>query len=226
MDENMITLESKIDQHARKFRKFKYLKLTNFFSEERFEILYDECMRLLNDHSKRKDFLMEETNSTPRKITTVSGKVIHDQSNIIKDLYRDSSLIEFLERVSNEKLYITPDIADRHAIHRLHKKGDEHGGHVDTYPYVFIIFLEHPDINEGGELEFVPDSINISDLNSEKVIRDSFKSGECYFMKAGVNVHCVKPLKVDSNRTVLVLTYANIDSKNITLSYSSNKLYD
>lgn len=64
--------------------------------------------------------------------------------------------------------------------------------HVDTYPYVFL--LEHPKVDEGGELVFVPNSLEVDELGTEKAFKTTFHAGECYFMRAGSNVHCVLPL--------------------------------
>lgn len=217
---------SDVNFYVKEFAKNGYLKFSNFFAPEVFNALLIDSLDLLNRKSRRKDFVMEETNFTLRKISTVSGNVIHSESKFISEFYKNKDLVGFLEKISGKQLFLTPDMADRHTIHRLHKKGDEHGGHVDTYPYVFIICLEYPGEDGGGELEFVPNSKNIEDLKTKKTIKDSLQTGECYFMHSGANVHCVLPLKKDINRTVLVFTYADIDSKDIEISYSSDKLYN
>ena len=217
--ENVLNLQEE-------FRANKFVKLPSFFTNEKFQSLFNESINLLDSHSKRKDFLMEDTEFTPRRISTVSGNVIFNESSLITELYQNEDLISFLETIAEEKLYLTPDIADRHAIHRLHKKNDIHGGHVDTYPYVLITCLESPGIDGGGELEYVPNSLDIKDLDTDKAIRKFIDKGESYFMKAGLSVHRVLPLQKEVNRTVVVFTYADEVSKNIIESYSSNLLYD
>ena len=224
--EVMTLHERSIESCITEFRKNRYLKFSGFFTDAAFDALQQETLALLDRHSKRKDFAMEETEFTLRKISTVSGNVIHATSPIITDLYANKHLISFLEQLAGTALYLTPDMDDRHAIHRLHREGDEHGAHVDTYPYVFIICLEGPGDEGGGELKFVYDSKNISDLESDRALCDVLRTGECYFMHSGLNVHCVLPLKKDVHRTVLVLTYADAESKDIDVSYSSSKLYN
>ncbi|AXG70694.1 hypothetical protein KORDIASMS9_02940 [Kordia sp. SMS9] len=208
------------------FKKIGYIKFTSFFMKETFSSLLKESNTLLESHAKRKDFQMEETNNSPRKISTVSGHVIQEESKFITELYNNESLIEFLEELSGVKLYITPDISDRHAIHKLHKKNDVHGGHIDTYPFVLITCLEAPTEDGGGELEFVPYSTNLDDLGTKKSIIDAIKTGDSYFMHAGMSVHRVLPLRENTNRTVLVFTYADEISKDIKLSYSTDQLYN
>ena len=219
-------VEAKVDLFKQEFAKLGYVKLTSFFTQDVIDSLIQESYRLLDTHAKRKDFLMDETNFTPRKISTVSGHVIDKESQLISDLYCNEGVLNFLEEIANVRLFETPDVADKHAIHKLHRKNDIHGGHVDTYPFVLITCLESPGQDGGGELEFVPNSLNLEDLGTEKAIRDTLKVGESYFMHASESVHRVLPLVKDTNRTVLVFTYADQQSKNIEVSYSSNKLYD
>ncbi|KAB8151542.1 hypothetical protein EZY14_017755 [Kordia sp. TARA_039_SRF] len=222
----MVLTEKKLERLTSEFDRIGYVKLASFFSEEVIENLQKEALRLLSKHGKRKDFVMDETDFTLRKITTVSGNLIDEESTMITDMYKDEKLISYLEEICDNKLFLTPDMADRHAIHMLHKKDDVHGGHLDTYPYVLITCLESPGVDGGGELEFVPFSENMDDLGSEKSVFDKLDVGDSYFMTASKSIHRVLPLKKDKNRTVLVFTYADEFSKDIEISYSSNKLYD
>lgn len=222
----MIREDLTIDFYVDEYKKTGFVKIPNLFKMEIFNDLKEESLKLLDDYSKRKNFIMEETNSTLRKISTVSGKVIYKESSLIAKLYETKELLYFLEKIAGKKLFLTPDIADRHAIHRLHKKGDEHGAHVDTYPYVLITCIGDPGELGGGELKYVPNSLDMDDLATDKSITEKLLKGESYFMHASESVHCVLPLQKDTNRTVLVFTYADAISKEVKESYSSNKLYD
>jgi len=215
-----------IEMYKQEFAKYGYVKVSPLLTNDTIDILIEESNVLMDKYAKRKDFLMYETESTPRKISTVSGNIVNEESGFISSLYKNSQVVEFLEEISGNRLFETPDIADRHAIHKLHRKNDIHGGHVDTYPYVLITCLESPGRDGGGELEFVPNSLEIKDLGTEKSIKDILLTGESYFMRADKSVHRVLPLRKETNRTVLVFTYADLNSKNIEISYSSNKLYD
>ncbi len=230
LNEELITVSNdclaKLDTFIDEFKLTGFTKLPNLLNEKEYTLLFNEAVRLLENFSKRKDFIMEETENTIRKISTVSGNIISNSSEIIPQFYQNQELVKFLGEIAETELFLTPDMADRHTVHRLHKKGDEHGGHVDTYPYVLVFLLEHPSFEEGGQLKFVPNSLDVKDLDTDKAIVASFKSGDCYFMKAGANVHSVLPLKKDAHRTVLVFTYADEVSNKILTSYSSNKLYD
>lgn len=208
------------------FDQIGYIKLPSFFIPAVFDNIETEVNNLLEAFALRKDFLMEETNNTPRRITTVSGKVIDQESPFLTDLYKNDEIIDFITKITDNSICLTPDMADRHAIHKLHKKNDIHGGHLDTYPYVLITCFESPGKDGGGELEFVPKSMDLSELGTEKSVIDYLEKGDSYLMNASHSVHRVLPLKEDRNRTVLVLTYADLATKDVDISYSSNKLYD
>jgi len=89
-------------------------------------------------------------------------------------------------------VYVAPDIFERHAIHRLKKRGDVHGVHLDKYAFVFVIFIQTPPEEVGGCLEFVPHSMEISDLDTPLVQRVGHNVGDCYFMKpnSGTKPRC------------------------------------
>lgn len=215
-----------ISIYVNEFRKLGFVKLPTLLNSTDYDLLFKESINLLENYSRRKDFVMEETNFTLRKITTVSGNVVSQRSKLISHFYQNKDLREFLEAIAETNLFLTPDSADRHTVHRMHHKGDEHGGHVDTYPYVLVFLLEHPKVDEGGELVFVPNSLEVDELGTEKAFKTTFHAGECYFMRAGSNVHCVLPLVTDCHRTVLVFTYADEITAVVSTSYSSDKLYD
>jgi len=218
--------DTTVENLQAEFARKCYLKLPKFFQDTIFSILKEEAFDLLERHARRKDFIMEETESTKRHISTVSGNKVKMHSSFIPALYENKVMIEHLEDIAGEKLFLTPDPADRHAVHRLHRQGDIHGGHVDDYAFVLIMCLEAPNADQGGEIEFVPNSTNIKDLGTSKSLIDRLEVGDAYFMRSNKAVHRVLPLKEDTNRTVVVFTYADLETKNISVSYSSDSLYD
>lgn len=208
------------------FAKDCYIKLPSFFKDAVLSRLKKEAFQLLEKQSKRKDFKMLETKGTFRHISTVSGNEISKHSSFIPMLYTNEKMIAFLREVAGETIFLTPDLADRHAIHRMHRQGDIHGGHVDDYAFVLILCLEAPDKHQGGGIEFVPYSKELNDLKTNKVRKDFLEVGDAYFMRSNKAVHRVAPLKETVNRTVVVFTYADLETKDIKISYSSASLYD
>lgn len=202
-----------------------YVKLPLFFNDDSFAILKAEVLRIFEQHSRRRDFNMKHEQNTPRHLSTVSGITVAEHSPMITDLYRDSQLIEFLCGIAGTQVYLVPDPFDRHVIHRLDKVGDVHGGHLDTYAFAFAIFIETPPEEAGGCLEFVPHSMEISDLDKPLAKRVGHHVGDCYFMKTNQAVHRVLPLSEEVKRTNLIFTYADDETINIDISYSSQPLY-
>ncbi|MDM9582351.1 hypothetical protein [Nostoc sp. GT001] len=202
-----------------------YVKLPLFFNDDSFAILKTEVLRIFEQHSRRRDFNMKHEQNTPRHLSTVSGVAVAEHSQLIPALYRDSHLIEFLCGIAGTQVHLVPDPFDRHVIHRLDKIGDVHGGHLDTYAFAFAIFIETPPKKAGGCLEFVPHSMEISDLDTSLAKRVGHHVGDCYFMKTNQSVHRVLPLSEEVKRTNLILTYADDETINIDISYSSQPLY-
>jgi hypothetical protein len=202
-----------------------YVKLPLLFNDDSFAILKAEVLRIFEQHSRRRDFNMKHEKNTPRHLSTVSGVAVAEHSQLIPALYRDSHLIEFLCGIAGTQVYLVPDPFDRHVIHRLDKIGDIHGGHLDTYAFAFAIFIETPLEEAGGCLEFVPHSMEISDLDTPLAKRVGHNVGDCYFMKTNKAVHRVLPLGEEVKRTNLIFTYADDETKNIDISYSSQPLY-
>ncbi len=202
-----------------------YVKLPLFFNNDSFTILKAEVLRIFEQQSRRRDFNMKHEQNTPRHLSTVSGIAIAEHSQIIPVLYRNSQLINFLCGIAGTQVYLVPDPFDRHVIHRLDKIGDVHGGHLDTYAFAFAIFIETPPSEVGGCLEFVPHSVEISDLDTSLAKRVGHNVGDCYFMKTNKTAHRVLPLLEEVKRTNLIFTYADDETRNIDISYSSQPLY-
>lgn len=224
-DESLITIPYE-DDLSKVFAQSCFIKLPSFFKKGLFELLKEEAFMLLSHHSNRKDFLMPATNFTKRQITTVSGKQVNTHGNYIPSLYTLPALTAFLSKIAGESIFYTPDQIDRHTVHRMHREADEHGGHVDSYAFAFVICLESPAINEGGEVQFIPNSLEIDKLSSDEAITERLNVGDCYFMRTDKAVHRVRSLKKETNRTVIVMTYADENTKDLVESYSSENLYD
>jgi hypothetical protein len=200
-----------------------YVHLPNFFEPATFSMLRQEIERLL-EKKHRKDFLMEDTDNTPRHISTVGGVMVTENSTLIPALYENAALMDFLEGVAGQPIYTVRDKNEHHVINCLHKVGDTHGGHVDSYAYAFNIFFDAPDVDGGGELVYVPNSTKISDLDTDKAIFAHNNVGDAYFFRTDLCAHRVNPLTKDGRRTILNLVYAEETTKDL-MSYSSSKLY-
>ena len=155
---------------------------------------------------RRRDFLMECMDNSPRRMNIVNGHIIEQNSTIIPALYNDPAIIEFLSSVIGEQvLPLTGDI-DRYVINQLQMTSDTFGAHYDDYPISFVIILESPGIEGGGYSEMVPRAHSLSQLD-ENPIRLPLKAGDAYVLKTDTTAHRVAPLKQDTLRTAINFAY-------------------
>lgn len=226
MNQEKIALATKYSSElSTAFAENCFVKLPSFFEESIFNDLRDEALRLLGEHSNRKDFIMVETDNTPRHFSNVTGNVLHETKSLTDAIYTHPSLVNFLSKIAGEPLFFPIGIPERYAIHRMHKIGDIHGGHVDLFAFAFVICIESPGEDGGGELQFVPNELEISQLDSSNAIKVALKPGDCYFLHSNRSVHRVLPLKKEFNRTVIACGYADRATKDIERSYSTKSLY-
>ncbi|MBD2606719.1 hypothetical protein H6G81_19815 [Scytonema hofmannii FACHB-248] len=68
--------------------------------------------------------------------------------------------------------------------------------------------------------------MEISDLDTALAKRVGHNVGDCYFMKTNKTVHRVLPLWEEVKRTNLIFTYADDETINNGISYSSQPLYN
>lgn len=211
-----------MDEVKIKFKNEQIIIFENLLTEEGFSLLKKEANKL-KDFFIRKDFLMKDSENTPRRLSTINTIDIKSMSTILPSFYYDQDLLDFLSEIANETVYSLSNKFESFVINSLHQKNDTHGGHIDDYPYAFNIILEAPSV--GGELELVLDSTKVSDLKNEEILkRYLLKAGNCYLLKSDVNVHRVAELKSDDVRTVLNFSYSDFKNKDLP-SYSSSSLY-
>lgn len=205
------------------FKNDFYIRFPSFFKPAAFQLLCMEARRL-SDRAIRRDLKMAATGNTPRKMCTVGGDQITENSTVIPALYRDQALLSFLAGVAGEEVYEIPDPVENFGINILERTGDVHGGHVDTYAFAFNLLVETPPKGGGGALEFVPGSAALEDLDGPKACRIEHQLGDCYLLKADQAIHRVAPLTRPGRRMVISLGYANPATIDLR-SYSSELLY-
>lgn len=205
------------------FAREKYVRFPSFFTPKGFALLSDEVERLRR-LSIRRDLQMEGSEGSPRKMSTLGGHVIGEYSTIVPQLYNDADLLAFLGGVAGEEVLVVPDPVENFVLNVLHKPGDIHGGHIDTYAFAFNIFIEGPPEDAGGALEFVPDSDQLEDLDGPKVRRVWHRPNDCYLLKTDEVPHRVAPLTREVRRTIINMAFANHATVDLA-SYSSSVLY-
>jgi len=60
------------------------------------ELSWAEFLRIFEQHSRRRDFLMKQDGNTPRFMSNVSGNAVAEHSPLIPAIYHNSQLMDFL----------------------------------------------------------------------------------------------------------------------------------
>jgi len=155
---------------------------------------------------RRRDFLMECMDNSPRRMNVVNGHIIEQNSSLVPALYNNPAVIEFLSSVIGEQVLPLTDDVDRYVINQLQMTSDTFGAHYDDYPISFVIILESPGMDGGGYAEMVPRAHSLSQLD-ENPIRLPLKAGDAYVLKTDTTAHRVAPLKQDTQRTAINFAY-------------------
>jgi hypothetical protein len=211
------------EPYCEAFKQDKYVRFPGFFKPETFALLSAEVERL-RKLLIRRDLMMEGSNGTARKMSTLGGHVVAEYSTLVPLLYNDPDLLAFLGGVAGEDVLVVPDPIENVVLNVLHRPGDVHGGHIDTYAFAFNVFIEGPPEDAGGALEFVPSSTDPADLEGPDVRRVWHQANDCYFLKTDEAPHRVAPLTRDAQRTIINMAFANHATLNLA-SYSSSSLY-
>jgi hypothetical protein len=133
-------------------------------------------------------------------------------------LYESLELMELLQLISGQRLFIAKDANEQFVINALAKKGDYHGAHRDTYAFAFNIIMDSLSDDDGGQLTIFDEHIS----HLEKTV--SLQAGDAYFLRTDKFVHAVSTLKRDIRRLVINFSYMS-NSDGQERSYSSDILY-
>lgn len=186
------------------YLRLHHAPFPGFVSKEFFPELKADVDRLL-EHSRRRDFLMECMDNSPRRMNVVNGHTIERMSTIIPKIYNDPRILDFLSHVVGQRvLPLTNDI-DRYVINQLKHSSDTFGAHYDDYPLSFVLIMESPGFEGGGYAEMVPNG-ELSDLDVNP-IKLPLKATDAYILKTDTTAHRVAPLKLDELRTAINLAY-------------------
>jgi len=190
----------------------------DFFAELKRDV--DELLAF----RRRRDFLMECMDNSPRRMNVVNGHIIEQNSRLIPALYNNPAIIEFLSSVIGEQVLPLSDDIDRYVINQLQMTSDTFGAHYDDYPISFVIILESPGMEGGGYAEMVPRSHSLSQLD-ENPIRLPLNAGDAYVLKTDTTAHRVAPLTQDTLRTAINFAYTTPSFVPPRITDSAAKLY-
>jgi hypothetical protein len=222
---NSLFNDSLMAEMADRFQAESYIKLTNFVPPSIQNTVRAEVYHLLDRYSLRKQIFVKATGNTPRFMETVRQSDIAAGGQIIPWLYHSEVFINFISQIVGEQAIVCPYEDEKFLISRMTEPGDTHGWHWDDYSYNLVWLIECPPPELGGTLEFIPNTIWDKDhpnvdyyLATRTVQRRNHATGDAYLLKANTSMHHVTPLKANTVRIMLVLTWAGKEdlAKNIT----------
>lgn len=217
---NVLT-EEEINIARQSLKVDGYSKLSNLFSNELFQQVKDEVVKL-KDLAFSKKFKMPKYN-TARFLSTIGAKLIAKNTELIPFLYYDSNLKDILEEITEEPLFHVNHEEESFVVNYLMGIGQTHGWHLDDPKYAFVTVFDMPHVDFGGHVEIIKDWKAIcSELNigpqetlkgvefaeKNKLIKKvQLKPGESYILNAADCLHRVAPMEANSIRSALNLAF-------------------
>ncbi|MFJ4867409.1 hypothetical protein [Streptomyces sp. NPDC088757] len=193
--------------------------------------LQDEASGIMDAHGVDRKFTFEITDNTPRQMTTVGQPVIKEHGPLIDALYFSPAVKDLLSAAVAEEVHTCPYAGEHYVLSRLGKTGDTHGWHWDDYTYGFILILETPPYQEGGFVQAVPHTAWDKEnpdvhgaLLKSKVHSYAFEPGDAYLVKTDTTMHRVYPIRGDSRRTIVNMTWANDRDLDRLITHETNDL--
>ncbi|WP_433931763.1 hypothetical protein AB3662_45570 [Sorangium cellulosum] len=203
-------------EKSREFDVSSIVKISELFPSSLFEVLEKEAARLVDNHGVRREFSMEATDGTPRRMTNVAQSLIELHSPVIENLYRDPLLRKAICAIVGRPILDCPYAPERYIITKLHRLGDTHGWHWDDYSIAVVWILRAPPMEAGGILQCVPRTEwnkhhprIVSQFVKLPIWSFHFTSGDVYIMSSRTVLHRVYPiLREGVDRLILNCAYA------------------
>lgn len=205
------------------FGRNGYVKLPGLISLSTFNFLKIEVQRL-SEIARERNFIMPGYES-PRVMTTLGGKQIRENSDLLKGFYGNQELRSILSRIVGSQLFDCLDETEWCVSTWLNGEGQTHGYHLDDPPIALIVIIQAPPPEFGGYLEMVTDwreiahifdqdpEINVLPLvkklrNLNLVQVKTHITGDAYLLRADQCLHAVAPLRGrETKRSILNMAF-------------------
>jgi hypothetical protein len=201
----MLTSPGRIESLSCSFLERDYVVLTDFLTDYSLRTLQIDVEQALR-FARRRDFLMECMDNSPRRMNVINSKVLEENSKYVPALYGNYDLVNFLSRLTKMPVEVLETDIDRFVVNHLSKEGDTFGAHFDDYPISLAIVLYAPLPEFGGVPEIKPRAAKLADL-FDNPITVPLKNGDAYVLRSDTAAHRVSPLKADLSRTAINFAY-------------------
>ncbi|WP_260639244.1 HalD/BesD family halogenase [Streptomyces angustmyceticus] len=211
------------------FQSEHIVPLRNFCPPELLRPLQEEAFGIMDGHGVDRKFAFDITDGTPRQMTTVGQPVIKEHGPLVHATYFSSAVKTLLSQVVGEEVFTCPYAGEHYVISRLGKSGDTHGWHWDDYTYGFILVLQAPDYRDGGFVQAVPhtswdkENPDVHGALLKSQVRSyAFEAGDAYVVKTDTTMHRVYPIRGETSRTIVNMTWASGDDLRREITHETN----
>lgn len=186
-----------------------------------------EAERLVAAHGARRDLRFAETGHTMRRMRNVRRCEIHQHGCVIPALYGGAVLRHAVEPIVGEEVLPCPYEPEQYVITELTAQGDTHGWHWDDYSFALVWVLESPPAEEGGFVQFVPNTV--WDKTNPRLHRHfidhpihsvELAAGDLYLMRTNTTLHRVYPLGC-GRRLIVNMAYASREDLDKPISHET-----
>ncbi|UYM14635.1 HalD/BesD family halogenase [Endozoicomonas euniceicola] len=198
------------------FSRNGLVKVPKLVPEEIKATVHKEILRLLDDHTERRDITLETTDNTPRHLNIVKSDTIKAHSPMLVALRENDHFLNFLGHITEETLHPEVTEDEEFVITRQDRPGDTHGWHWGDYSFALIWIVKMPPVKAGGMLQCIPhtywnkENARINQYICDNPIRTySFVAGDIYLLKADTTLHRTVPLTEPATRIMLNMTWAS-----------------
>lgn len=195
-------------------RDTSIVNLTRFFNSQFVSELIEDTITVYKNRLQRRDFLMKQTENTPRNMFSVPERAVTEESRLIAQFYNAESVAAFISEVTQEETRTLPWTGERYVINGLAQSDDTHGWHWDDYSYALVFIAKAPSVAQGGAVECIPDTFwnrenpNIqSILNSRESKIYHYEDGSFYLMKSDTTLHRVAPISDGAIRIAIAMSW-------------------
>ncbi|MEU9717203.1 hypothetical protein [Streptomyces sp. NPDC047976] len=176
-----------------------YVPLPGLVPPDRLVPLRREIRRLesMAQHQER------GARGAPHPMTTLGGRLIAEESELIPRVYHDPALIGLVRGISELDAVPVADPLERHVIDILHRHDDAHGEHTHGHPLALVVFSEAPgSARDGGLLQYAPRGTGLPAEDDEVAHRAHHRPGDAYLLRADTTAHQVTALRRTGLRRV------------------------
>lgn len=222
------------------FGRNGYVKLPGLIVPSTFNLLRTEVQRL-SGIAKERNFVMPGYES-PRVMTTLGGKQIKENSELLKNFYSNQELRSILSGIVGSQLFDSHDEKEWCVSNWLNGEGQTHGHHLDDPPIALIVVIQAPPPELGGELEVVTDWREVARIFGHDPERNVLSlvdklrtfnlvqvkthiTGDAYLLRADQCLHAVAPLRGrEARRSILNMAF-ELEPNIVRCSKTADALY-